>query len=107
METLAPKHKEEGCNSLMDIEKASDEIRTHDIQLGKLSLYQLSYTRIRFSVTSQLWKSKSSRFSPLRFFISIQRLQSAEMMPISELQWSAKSENWDESQHSKIPRTDF
>jgi len=34
-------------------------------------------------------------------------LQSAEMMPISELQWSAKSENWDESQHSKIPRTDF
>jgi hypothetical protein len=26
---------------------AADEIRTHDIQLGKLTLYQLSYGRVR------------------------------------------------------------
>ena len=27
--------------------RAGDEVRTRDIQLGKLTLYQLSYTRIR------------------------------------------------------------
>ena len=28
---------------------AGDEARTHDIQFGKLKLYQLSYTRLSFN----------------------------------------------------------
>ncbi len=33
---------------LHDIERASDGARTRDINLGKVALYQLSYTRIKF-----------------------------------------------------------
>jgi hypothetical protein len=29
---------------------AGDEARTHDIQFGKLKLYQLSYTRLSFTI---------------------------------------------------------
>lgn len=30
---------------LLSLFRAGDEVRTRDIQLGKLTLYQLSYTR--------------------------------------------------------------
>ena len=30
--------------------RAGDGVRTHDIQLGKLALYQLSYARVRRSI---------------------------------------------------------
>jgi hypothetical protein len=42
--------------------KAGNEVRTHDIQLGKLTLYQLSYTR-----ANKRWKDKMfSEFSSIR-----------------------------------------
>ena len=34
--------------SLNGLERAGDEVRTRDIQLGRLTLYQLSYSRVRF-----------------------------------------------------------
>jgi hypothetical protein len=37
------------CLIYKDLQKAGDGARTHDIQLGKLTLYQLSYTRMRMS----------------------------------------------------------
>ncbi len=45
MESKAGIGSQESCG-ISAKKKAGDGIRTHDIQLGKLTLYQLSYTRI-------------------------------------------------------------
>lgn len=42
MSEKIPKSSKEGGNKKIG---ASDEARTHDIHLGKVMLYQLSYTR--------------------------------------------------------------
>jgi hypothetical protein len=39
---------------IIAINGAGDEARTHDIQFGKLKLYQLSYTRLSFNFYRQL-----------------------------------------------------
>jgi hypothetical protein len=45
----------------MDKNGAGDEVRTHDPQLGRLVLYQLSYTRSRcFSPSNLIQKNELS-----------------------------------------------
>ena len=39
---------------------AGDEIRTRDIQLGRLTLYQLSYSRGRDALTREMWAGEDS-----------------------------------------------
>ena len=50
---------------------AGDEIRTRDNQLGKLVLYQLSYTRLNTTKASILASSPTEREVLLRPFKSI------------------------------------
>ena len=47
MHVLDPGVREPGAAGLEHEAKAGDGTRTRDIQLGKLTLYQLSYTRSR------------------------------------------------------------
>ena len=47
MHVLDPGVREPGAAGLVHEAKAGDGTRTHDMQLGKLPLYQLSYTRSR------------------------------------------------------------
>jgi hypothetical protein len=40
---------------------AGDEARTRDINLGKVALYQLSYTRVQETQTITAWPQRSMR----------------------------------------------
>src|SRR5690606_12977424 len=73
-EILKPKQTYLGCNQLNEIKKslsfdkdflllfrAEDEGRTRDIQLGRLTLYQLSYFRILRFLNLRIDFSKSGR----------------------------------------------
>jgi hypothetical protein len=39
-------HERAGLTGLDKAKEADDEVRTRDLQLGKLALYQLSYVRV-------------------------------------------------------------
>ncbi len=48
-ESIGHIHKNKSpCRETRALERARDEIRTRDIHLGKVVLYQLSYSRIKF-----------------------------------------------------------
>ena len=49
-------------------QRAEDEVRTRDLQLGRLSLYQLSYFRINNLKT---WKIEKLEINPL-YFLRVQ-----------------------------------
>ncbi len=46
---MGPITKYKVYHHITSITGAGDEARTHDIQFGKLKLYQLSYTRLSFT----------------------------------------------------------
>ena len=43
---MAPDMKKERCNAFLFLFGAGDEARTRYLHLGKVALYQMSYTRI-------------------------------------------------------------
>ena len=59
MTTLLP-HPGAGCLKKIG---AGNEIRTRDPDLGKVVLYQLSYSRFRRPVLSSVWSAISNRNS--------------------------------------------
>ena len=60
--------------SLDQRQRAGERIRTVDIQLGKLSLYQLSYTRVSFQ-----YSENASRLTT-RPFVSNEILRKADLV---------------------------
>jgi hypothetical protein len=61
---------------------AGDGIRTHDIQLGRLELYQLSYTRLNFSSVSIPARRRSGGGGRIRTFEVIRR-QIYSLLPLA------------------------
>jgi hypothetical protein len=47
------KAEAEGWSVLKSYNRADDGLRTRDLQLGKLALYQLSYVRVRRHSTTR------------------------------------------------------
>ena len=61
-ETFPAKSGALGCEITASHAKrgAGDEIRTRDIQLGRLTLYQLSYSRGRDALAREMWAGEDS-----------------------------------------------